>query len=127
MALTKYFIYKYNGNGKKLENSALDTLLSYNWPGNVRELEACITRAIINSSNLSIISCKDIELTDKELNPINSYRTELENVLTKTNGNIKSTAILLGVHRNTIYNKISKLRIDLNQFISVLNEIWISA
>lgn len=116
LALVKHFVNKYNGDEIKLDNCAIDKLLSYSWQGNVRELESCVARAIINSSGKSFITCEDIELNNIDMQINNNCREEIENALSKTNGAIKRAAMLLGVHRNTIYNKIAKLKIDINQF-----------
>lgn len=117
LSFIKYFISKYGGHGINLDKNAIDKLLTYSWPGNVRELESCIARAIINASNKSSITYNDIELNTIDDRRVDySERAKLENALTQSNGVIKSTAMLLGVHRNTIYNKISKLKVDLNKF-----------
>lgn len=110
---------------------ALSLLMCYDWPGNIRELENVIERAIIlakgseiNSSFLPEKLKENIGDESKVENKINekviSLQGEgsLENVevhvireaLRKTKGNVSKAARILGISRNTIYNKLKKVK-----------------
>ena len=57
ICLAESFIKKYNDiyhQTKKLDQDAVQELLSYSWPGNVRELDNIMHRAVINSKDNSI-------------------------------------------------------------------------
>lgn len=112
-------------------------LLKYPWPGNIRELENVIERAVILSKNnmLDITSIpehitgtefKTEDIFEKSiLHEINLYRegeifdkiienverTLIENTLTETNGNQSEASKILGLHRNTLLNKIKKFQL----------------
>lgn len=134
--LVHHFINKLNKKLNKevqgISLAAMDIIMSYDWPGNIRELENTVERAV-NLCNSSIISKEDI-LTDnirdgmwsksscgsKEYNngdiisggdiePLEVIeKRAIERALNISDGNITTTANLLKVTRNTIYNKMKK-------------------
>ncbi|HID93890.1 MAG TPA: sigma-54-dependent Fis family transcriptional regulator [bacterium (Candidatus Stahlbacteria)] len=119
--LALHFLKKYTSECKKpvedITKEAKDVLLRYSWPGNIRELENAIERAVVlTRSNLIIpedlpIIVKD---TEKEL-PLRLDEVEkhhIERVLKLTNYNISQAASLLGIHRNTLREKIKKLNLQ---------------
>ncbi|MDZ7359862.1 MAG: sigma 54-interacting transcriptional regulator [candidate division KSB1 bacterium] len=115
-ALAFHFLRKNNGNGKILSDEALRKLHAYDWPGNVRELESCMVRTILASDGKELISAEDIQLEGIQWEGHEAERRALEEALTKAGGSIKHTSRLLGVHRNTVYNKVKKLSINLVGF-----------
>lgn len=116
-ALAFYFLQKNNGDGKILSAEALRKLSAYGWPGNVRELESCMVRAILASEGKELIGTEDIQVEEgMQWENHETERRALEEALTKASGSIKHTSRLLGVHRNTVYNKMKKLGIDLVSF-----------
>lgn len=108
---------------------ALNLLMLYDWPGNIRELENVIERAIILAKSSEI----DVNFLPDKLKKVLKYDEKihedekvvilkgdgsLENVevrvimetLRKTNGNISQAARMLGISRNTIYNKLKRIK-----------------
>lgn len=130
--LIGHFIKKYNNlffsNVKGITKEALEIIKHYNWPGNVRELENIVERAVQIAQNQTI-QVKDLPIylqqnskknkaeLNKEMTLIESkeYNTIVE-ILKSTHGNVKSTAEILGLSRATIYRKISKFGIDLDEY-----------
>ncbi len=127
-------------NIRGIDKKALKKLCAYHWPGNVRQLENCIRRAVVLSKGLTI-SLDDLEIEqpgeEASLSPAED-RDSLERiverimegksnvqlwpvveellirkVLEKTGGNQVQAARILGIHRNTLRNRIE--RYGLNQ------------
>ena len=113
---------------KGITKEALEIIKHYNWPGNIRELENIVERAVQIAQN-QMIQVKDLPIylqqnskknkteINKEMTLIESkeYNTIVE-ILKSTHGNVKSTAEILGLSRATIYRKISKFGIDLDEY-----------
>lgn len=108
-----------------ISEGALKVLLSHNWPGNVRELENAVERAIV--------TCKAKVLTEDDFGFLNNHGgekrewniplemtlEEIENqaitmTLSRTHGNIKEAAAILGVDRSTLYDRIKKFNLPRN-------------
>ncbi|WP_437203241.1 sigma 54-interacting transcriptional regulator [Planctomicrobium sp. SH664] len=134
--MAKKFITKFSQKHSiqihRIEESVLESLLSYPWPGNVRELEHVIQRAVIY--------CRDGVLTRDQLpshlldghaGPTNdptvrlgtavgepdrslerqvsvSEKEIIEQALCKNNFSRTKTARDLGISRVTLYNKMKK-------------------
>ncbi|GMU91674.1 MAG: sigma-54-dependent Fis family transcriptional regulator [Candidatus Hydrogenedentota bacterium] len=126
--LVDHFCRRFNATFKKeilgMAPETMDILSHYRWPGNVRELENCIERAFI--------VCHDSVILPKHLPPeILNNRTgglHLSNagdggrldadsknriieVLERTDWNIAKSARLLGIARNTLYQRMKALDI----------------
>lgn len=104
------------GNPIKVSPEVIQALKAYHWPGNIRELENVLERAIILSKGF-LESVSFLPETFKKTGKSGTNAAlELEFVkenairdaLNKTNGNITQAAKILGISRNTIYNKIKK-------------------
>lgn len=134
--LTQNFIHKFNNKLDKdiqsISNEALAKMINYTWPGNIRELENTIERAVnlcnintINDSDIFIDNLfeeKSIELLgenkekkssdlvfEEDIEPLEVLeKRAIERALNISGGNITTTANLLKVTRNTIYNKMKK-------------------
>jgi DNA-binding NtrC family response regulator len=108
-----------------ISEGALKILLNHNWPGNVRELENAVERAIV--------TCKVKVLTEDDFGFLGNHGTEkrewnipaemtleeIENqaitvTLSRTHGNIKEAAAILGVDRSTLYDRIKKFNLPRN-------------
>jgi transcriptional regulator with PAS, ATPase and Fis domain len=92
-------------------------LLAHSWPGNVRELGNAIERACIECSETLIEpehlglstpadSSEASESDDTDLNIKNMEERLIRRALHATGGNRSRSALLLGVNRATLYNKL---------------------
>jgi len=111
----KKFAHKYNKPGLKINQQALDKLLKYAWPGNVRELQHTIEKAVILSEG-NILKPDDFYfrsglLTSSAENELNLEEMEkrlILNSISKSGNNMSAAAELLGITRQTLYNKLKK-------------------
>ena len=114
----KQFARKHGKPIKGFTPEAKDRILRYPWPGNIRELRNTIERAVILSRR---------EFIQKELIPSPHYdyatttyegselktlaeveREYIIKVLEYCNGNQSEAARILGLHRNTLRNKLKE-------------------
>jgi transcriptional regulator with PAS, ATPase and Fis domain len=119
--LTDHFMNKISKDlNKKMVNITeenLGLMERYDWPGNIRELQNVI-ELMINTeafparyfskreqymNNGGIEDNLDIESVEKE---------HLIRIIKRCNGNITHSADILGIRRNTLYNKIKKYNIN---------------
>lgn len=130
--LVKSFIERYNNRFNRsiegITEEALYLLKQYSWPGNIRELSNIIERAIQIAVNKNIevrdlpiyittnTNIQDIKgrvniglMEKEEIRTINS-------ILRKTNGNAKVTSEVLGISRATLYRKLIKYDITIDEF-----------
>ncbi|MEK7250811.1 MAG: sigma-54 dependent transcriptional regulator [Bacteroidota bacterium] len=128
--LAEFFLQKKGKlkNPKKLTPATIDLLLAHDWPGNVRELEHVLEGAVLLSSG------EDIEPTDLSIHrgertsltsessttsslPLENISLEelerhhIERVLKKNNYNRGRTAEELGISKKTLYLKIKRYRL----------------
>ncbi len=134
-ALIRYFLNKKSLKLQKdiphMGYSELQQLLDYDWPGNVRELENYIEQLINLNGKISLDSFQQgkyesfneeqifqhnfdpntprIDLTLKDLE-----KKHIATMLKKHFGNISKVAKILGIGRNTLYEKIKKHNIKLS-------------
>jgi two-component system response regulator HydG len=108
----------------RLSASALERLQTYTWPGNVRQLRSVLETAVAMTEG-DTIHAGDLGLMD-ELGrredqggdqPTSLNLEELEawairQALAQTQGNNSQAARLLGIHRDTLLNKLKKYRIE---------------
>ncbi len=118
LPLAEYFLKKYSKElGKKIEGftkEARKALLSYSWPGNVRELQNVIERAVVLTRR-NAISGEELLLENvpRPFPTLEELEKEhIKKALSITNGNISKAAELLGIHRNTLREKIRKYNIS---------------
>ena len=114
-------------NPKKFSDNFIAALMQYEWPGNIRELVNTIERAIILSQDTNILTIDHLRVMYPQNNLIFTKQTldhsknisevktlkQLEHqaileTLKITNHNYVLTAKLLGIHRNTLRNKLKE-------------------
>ena len=130
-ALVDHFVQKKSNELKTypvpvLGNEAMDRLMNYHWPGNVRELENVVERELILHAGgpLTFANFYMTAITRKPLNtptveeplvPLDDFvRGYLSRVLKRTAGQIggpNGAAKILGLHSNTLRNKMIRLGI----------------
>ena len=128
--LVEYFIDKYNKkfslNIQDIDNEVLDLFMNYHWLGNVRELENVLERAV-QVATKKYVTIKDIpiylreNLTNKkdkfELPLIEKKEKDIiAKILKETNGNVKEASKILGIGRSTLYRKLSRYLINIEDY-----------
>ena len=114
----KIYCEKYNREPMRFNTHALEKLANHSWPGNVRELQHAVEKAVIMSDS-TVLLPSDFEFgpAPKNLHPRELTLAEMESkyivdCLRRNGNNISVTASLLGITRQTLYNKLK--RIDRN-------------
>jgi len=132
--LASYFLERVAKNtdeSPQLDSRAVDRLLSHNWPGNVRELEQTITSAAVMAEQ-GQIRVADLRLTGDEVDvelgdfsalldlPLTEGKSQLvetferqaiERALSQHASNVSAAARQLGIHRQSLQQKMSQLAI----------------
>ena len=111
------FASKYGKPSLRINAAAEEKLLGYPWPGNVRELQHTIERAVILCDN-TILTPSDFLLKPGNPSTIDTTVKTLDEMeylmitkaLDKYDGNYSAAANELGISRQTLYNKIKKLK-----------------
>src|SRR5690606_24594940 len=118
--LTDYFLQKYAREAGKdnirVSPKARKLLNAYAWPGNVRELQNLMQRLVILSDD-DIIDVPDLPESfrfsagrtkglDRTLEEVE--RNHIMNVLAANQNNISQTAIVLGIDRKTLREKLKR-------------------
>ncbi len=99
---------------------ASQALQNYSWPGNLRQMRNVVKRATLLASG-DLIGIKD--LCDELLNApheespltLHSKKDEMQrilNALKQTNNNKSKAAIILGIDRKTLYNKMKLYKLQ---------------
>ena len=127
LPLAEHFLKKYveenNKNTVKFSPGVIEFMLNYSWPGNVRELENLIEHGVILSKDNAITMA---ELPQDIIHPTIQKEKTIEavtknhilNVLEETKGNISKAAVILGIRRMTLYNKLKKHNLIVNKLDS---------
>jgi two-component system, NtrC family, C4-dicarboxylate transport response regulator DctD len=96
------------------DEKLVSRLLSFSWPGNVRELRNVADRFVLGVLNDTMIGNPDFEATDhslpRQLETVE--RAIVEDALRRKKGDINAAAALLSVPKQTFYDKIKRLAID---------------
>ncbi len=111
------FAAEMNPSVKGFAPDALAAIDAWTWPGNVRELENRVKRAVIMADG-KLVSAADLDLaepSEDEANPLNlksareaTDRKMIRHALARSEGNISSTARLLGISRPTLYDLLKQ-------------------
>lgn len=135
LLLANYFLERANGGGKLLAGDAVERLLSHNWPGNVRELEQVVTAAgamaegeSIAANDLAITGCGaptdgfavdslfGLPLTEAKGKLVEWFeRTAIQGALDANDNNVSAAARQLGIHRQSLQQKMSQLGLTRDQ------------
>lgn len=95
---------------------ASEMLMRYEWPGNLRELNNVVKRSVllcrgdkigVEQLNMSMTNTST-RPKDLSLHNINEEKERILSALRSCGGNKSKAAILLGVDRKTLYNKLQK-------------------
>src|SRR6201984_3773759 len=126
--LVNLFISRFTGeSGKPVEGitpEAMRILVNYHWPGNVRELQNIIERACALAKG-PVLEAADIHLDLRPAKPANGaagflpegmtleqWEDEMiQEALRRANGNKSQAARLLGLSRNALRYRLSKIGI----------------
>lgn len=122
--LVDYFIKRFNPRRgvkkiKKLDENAMNKLVTYSWPGNIRELQNVIERALVIEDStvitLASLPANIIEFNDSDGEQLLSLeqmeKKHILSILKKSNHNISKSARILGIDRKTLYEKIRKFNL----------------
>jgi len=117
----KVYCEKYNREPIKINTHALEKLTNYSWPGNVREMQHAIEKAVIMSDS-PILLPSDFEFRPPsgkahhtELTLAEMEKKMILDCLKRHGNNISVAAAMLGITRQTLYNKLKKLDYGLSQ------------
>ena len=121
--LAKTFVARFaremNPSVKGFAPDALAAIDGWGWPGNVRELENRVKRAVI-MADAKLIGAEDLDLapTEEGEAPLNlksarehADRKVIRHALARSEGNISSTARMLGISRPTLYDLLKQYAI----------------
>jgi transcriptional regulator with PAS, ATPase and Fis domain len=116
----------------KLSTSALQELIGYSWPGNVRELRNILEKASILSENgvIELHNLPEVILKQNKQNMVNNIDNDMAldaklelmekeiiiTALRKTSGIQVKAANILGINQRSLWHRIKKLQIDINDF-----------
>ena len=116
-AFLKRFAKEMNPQVTGFAPDALAAIDAWAWPGNVRELENRIKRAVI-MADAKLITAGDLDLQagaedDPDVLNLKSARERadrkvIRHALARSEGNISSTARLLGISRPTLYDLLKQ-------------------
>jgi Nif-specific regulatory protein len=124
-ALVKHFLPALEQEYRRplqITEQALSRLQAYSWPGNVRQLRTALESAVAMSDNQTL-DVDDFRLPDTtgaaphsggcpvpslNLNQLEEWA--IRQALQRTNGHQGQAADLLGIHRDTLANKLKKNR-----------------
>lgn len=120
LKLIYFFLEKYvkelGKSSMKFTTKALSALKEYSWPGNVRELQNMIHRLVIMAEDTTIdifdlpdllrFSGKQSKGLDRKLEDVE--REYILDALAANTNNISQTALVLGIDRKTLRDKLKK-------------------
>ena len=125
--LQRHFVEKYAGLYKKpvtgITRRAQAQLNAHSWPGNVRELENIISASCIMAEG-NVIDLRDLpdsfhpqpsvdDVDDEALSTLEEVQQRhLMRVLEHVGGNKARAAEILGIGRNTVYQMLTRMRMD---------------
>jgi len=121
--LAEYFLKKLNDVNHKqvrLSQAAVERMAVYPWPGNVRQLRSVLETAIVRARRDALLEPSDLRL-DVEVVPTDrpaSFNLDaveawaIRQVLVQTEWNNTQAALVLGITRGTLIEKIRKYGLE---------------
>ena len=133
LLLANYFLERQAQAGKgqipELTAEAVEALLAHGWPGNVRELEHLIQSAVVMSETTQISAADlglvrhappadelrfadyaGLPLTEAKARLIEDFeRALIQSALDRHQGNVSAAARELGIHRQSLQQKLTQL------------------
>jgi two-component system NtrC family response regulator len=116
-AFLSRFAKEMNPAVKGFSADALAAIDAWGWPGNVRELENRVKRAVIMSDG-KLVGAADLDLAGNDEDQAQALnlkgareltdRRVIRHALARSEGNISSTAKLLGISRPTLYDLLKQ-------------------
>ena len=114
------FSKEFNRPPPQFTDKTLEALQSYDWPGNVRELENLIQRVVV-MSDTQVVDITDLPSPmrfavhrgvsfGKTLGEIEAEH--IRNVLASQDGNKSKAAIILGIDRKTLREKLKRYSLE---------------
>jgi DNA-binding NtrC family response regulator len=115
--------FRSSSETRRLSQEAIDLLESYSWPGNVRELRNVMERAAIlcppnleiHRQHLPAFEARSPSASSTPSRMDDAERNLLDASLKSHHYNVKATAIDLGISRGTLYRKIKKYNIPIEE------------
>ena len=118
LPLARHFLDRFSGRAQTLSPTAERALLDHPWPGNVRELENRIQRATVVSSRPEV-DFEDLGFDSGQYAPLPKGRDEerqrVIDALDRSHGVVAHAAEVLGISRQALYRKMSKLGIEVER------------
>ena len=135
LLLANYFLERCAERGgqtpRQLASDAVERMIGYHWPGNVRELEQCVSGAAamaegeaIDAGDLNLATSVSatpasipadlvgLPLNDAKARLVESFeRAAILAALEQQHGNVSATARQLGLHRQSLQQKMNQLSI----------------
>ncbi|MDE5848843.1 MAG: sigma-54 dependent transcriptional regulator [Muribaculaceae bacterium] len=121
--LVDHLLRKVSANaGRELPTvteEAMELLKEQSWPGNIRQLANIVERTLLVTPG-DTLDARDFQAQglSPEKNGVYSNgrlksreKTEIENALTESGGNLTRAAALLGITRQTLYRRLAKYNI----------------
>jgi DNA-binding NtrC family response regulator len=132
LLLANYFLERFQGRAgqspRQLASDAVERLIGYHWPGNVRELEQAISGAaamaegeticagdlnLATSASLAPASVPaelvGLPLSDAKARLVESFeRAAIIAALEQQHGNVSAAARQLGMHRQSLQQKMNQ-------------------
>ncbi|MBW8754536.1 MAG: PEP-CTERM-box response regulator transcription factor [Sphingomonadales bacterium] len=119
--LAKVFLARFakemNPQVRGFAANALTAIDAWPWPGNVRELENRVKRAVIMADG-KLVTAADLDLAEPDAEVANALnlktareqtdRKIIRHALARSEGNISSTAKMLGISRPTLYDLLKQ-------------------
>jgi len=125
----EHFARKHGRAVHEISAGAMDLLRSHGWPGNIRQLRNVVERSLLVSEGgvllpehlppevrLGESAPRERGHAEGEFLPLKEMENRhIRRALALTGGNLGHTAEILGIHRNTLRQKLRKLHEDVEE------------